>query len=179
MKDRADWQESGNTPMTRKQITAEKARELLDYDPETGVLTWKRHMSTRARKGKEAGVIQMGRYRRVGIYGKYYMAHRLAWLIMTGAWPKDEIDHINGDCAYNAWANLREATNTQNNWNTLHKNRSGLEGAAYHSGKGQYRATIRCMGETHFLGWFDSPERAHEAYKRAASRLHGEFARWE
>lgn len=179
MSERTDWQESGNTPMTRKQITATEARELLHYDPITGALTWKRHMSTRARRGSEAGVIQEGRYRRVGIFGKYYMAHRLAWLIVTGDWPKDEIDHINGNCADNSWANLREATCTQNKWNTIQKNRSGLPGAAYHSATNRYRATIRCMGETHFLGWFHSPEEAHEAYKAAASKLHGEFARWK
>ena len=108
-----EWQESGREPMSRKQqklLNADEARELLDYDPATGVLRWKRNMTPRARAGKEAGVIQMGRYRRGGIRGRYYMSHRLAWLIVTGEWPTQEIDHINGACADNRWSNLRRSS---------------------------------------------------------------------
>lgn len=172
-----EWQESGREPMSRKQkVSAVEARELLDYDPTTGVLRWRRHMNPRARAGKEAGVIQDGRYRRIGIRGRYYMAHRLAWLIVTGEWPAHEVDHINGSCADNRWSNLRDATCAENKRNTIHRNRSGLIGAGYHAGKGQYRATIRVDGGRRFLGWFDAAEDAHAAYVLASKTYHKEFS---
>lgn len=59
------------TDQQRKILNADEARALLDYDPNTGALRWKRHMTPRARAGNEAGVIQQGKYRRIGIYGRY------------------------------------------------------------------------------------------------------------
>lgn len=156
-------------------LSAEEARALLDYNPHTGVLTWKRNMTTWTRAGDEAGVIQDGKYRRVGIRGRYYMSHRLAWLIVTGEWPKQEIDHANGEKADNRWENLRAATATQNRRNTKHKNRAGLIGASYHASTGRYRAQIRVDGRRLFLGWFQTAEEASVAYAAAAIRHHGEF----
>lgn len=157
-------------------IDAAKARELLDYDPDTGSLRWKRHMSTRARAGDEAGLIQQGRYRRVGIHGRYYMAHRLAWLIVHGEWPANELDHINGEHADNRLCNLRQATSAENKRNTIHRNRSGLIGASYHSATNRYRATISVAGRKKFLGWFTNAEDAHAAYVAASRKYHGEFS---
>lgn len=176
-----DWRLTGDAGMMndkqQKMLNAEQVRALLDYSPETGVLRWKRHMTPRARAGTEAGVIQDGKYRRVGILGRYYMAHRLAWLIVYGRWPEVEIDHVNGNKADNRICNLREATPTQNRWNTRHRNRAGLTGAGYSAHKGQYRAQIRIEdGGRKFLGWFDSAEEAHAAYAVASKELHGEFS---
>jgi hypothetical protein len=176
----ADWNVRGETRMTdaqRRMLNAVEARELLRYERDTGRLIWKRHMTPRARMEKEAGVIQSGRYRRIGIYGRYYMAHRLAWLIETGKWPDKEIDHVNGICYDNRWCNLRPATTQQNNRNTLHANKSGLIGASYHSGTGRFRAQIRTSSGRKFLGWFDTAEQAHAAYRDAARAHHGEFSR--
>jgi hypothetical protein len=170
------WQEM-LSEQQRKILNAEEVRALLDYDPETGVLRWKQHMTPRARMGKEAGVIQQGKYRRVGIYGRYYMAHRLAWLIVTGEWPTHEIDHINGQKADNRLCNLRPATPEQNKRNTRHRNNTGLPGASYSSVNGKFRAQIRVNGRRKFLGWFDNAEDAHAAYVAAARRYHGEFAK--
>ena len=160
----------------QKLLNAAEVRDLLEYAPDTGVLRWKRHMTPRARAGKEAGVIQQGKYRRIGIFGSYYMAHRLAWLIVTGEWPTHEIDHINGRKADNRWVNLREATPTENKRNTVHRNKSGLLGASYSTNKGMFRAQIRVSGHRKFLGWFDNAEDAHAAYVAAAKSFHGEFA---
>ena len=175
---RGDWELQGSTGMTdkqRKMLNADEVRRLLHYDQETGVLRWKQDMTTWTRAGSEAGVIQMGKYRRVGIRGRYYMAHRLAWLIVTGMWPTHEIDHINGNKADNRWVNLRAATTTQNRRNTRHQNRSGLIGASYHAGSGRYRAQIRVDGRRIFLGWFQTAKEASAAYVAAAIRHHGEF----
>lgn len=175
---RADWDVSGEARMTDKQrrmLNADEARELLNYDPASGVLRWKRDMTTWTRAGDEAGVVQEGKYRRVGIRGRYYMAHRLAWLIVTGHFPEHEIDHVNGKKADNRWVNLRAATATQNRRNTRHENRSGLIGASYHAGTNRYRAQIRVDGIRIFLGWFQTAEEASAAYVAAAIRHHGEF----
>lgn len=168
-----DWKLSG----TGRMETATDFARLLSYEPDSGRLIWRKHMTPRARMGKEAGVVQMGRYRRIGIYGRYYMAHRIAWLLMTGEWPAAQIDHINGDCSDNRWLNLRSATDSQNKQNTAHANRSGLLGAGWSSTKGQYRAQIRTKGRRIFLGWFDSAEDAHAAYVEAARKYHGEYAK--
>jgi len=175
----ADWQERGEGMMTPKQqrmLNAEEAKSIMAYNPETGVITWLRHMTPRARAGTEAGVIQSGKYRRIGYLGRYYLAHRLAWLLMTGAWPQGEIDHVNGQKSDNRWSNLRLATSTQNRRNTRHSNSSGLIGAAYSAHKGMYRASIRIDGKRKFLGWFETAEEASAAYVRASKELHGEFS---
>ena len=170
------WQDE-ITEQQRKIFNADEARALLDYDPETGVLRWKQHMTPRARAGTEAGVIQSGKYRRIGINGRYYMAHRLAWLIVTGEWPTHEIDHRNGQKSDNRLCNLRQATPEQNKRNTSHKNNTGLIDASYSSVNGKYRAQIRVGGSRKFLGWFANAEDAHAAYVAAAREYHGEFAK--
>lgn len=105
------------------------------------------------------------------------MAHRLAWLIVTGCWPTHEIDHINGSKADNRLCNLRAATPEQNKRNTHHRNNTGLIGASYSSVNGKFRAQIRVGGKRKFLGWFTNAEDAHTAYVDAARKYHGEFAK--
>jgi hypothetical protein len=80
--------------------------------------------SSNARAGDVAGGANNGdRYRRIRVDNQLYQAHRLAWLYMTGEWPSNGIDHINGHRADNRWANLREATQSQNmaNGRRLHQ----------------------------------------------------------
>lgn len=173
--DAQPWQEMLSTEQ-RKFLNADEARGLLDYDRDSGDLRWKQHMTPRARAGTVAGVIQEGKYRRVGIYGRYYLAHRLAWLIATGEWPPHEIDHINGIKSDNRLCNLRLATSAQNNRNTIHHNRAGLVGASYSSTKGMYRAQIRVGGKRKFLGWFTTADEASAVYTAAARKYHREFA---
>ncbi len=97
---------------------------------------------------------------------------------MTGAWP-DQIDHINGDRMDNRWANLRLATNSQNHANSKRyvTNRCGFKGVSWRSDKNKWSARIVRNYRAKNLGYFDSPEQAHEAYVRAAEVVHGEFAR--
>jgi hypothetical protein len=68
-------------------LTAERLREVLDYNPETGVFTWKVRTSIRVVAGKVAGSVGKRGYLIIGVGGRNYYAHRLAWLHMTGEWP--------------------------------------------------------------------------------------------
>ncbi len=113
------------------------------------------------------------------VAGKMYKAHRLAWFYMTGEWPPDQIDHIDGDRDNNRLVNLRKATNAQNGANArLSKNNSsGFKGVSFDTSVGRWRASIRRNRQLHYLGFFNTPEEAHAAYASAAVQLFGEFAR--
>lgn len=105
------------------------------------------------------------------------MAHRLAFAIMTGRWPEDEIDHINGKRDDNRWENLRAATRTENRWNTDKRkdNKSGFKGVHAHGDK--WRAAIQHNKQRIDLGIFDTAQQASDAYVKRQNELHKEFAR--
>jgi hypothetical protein len=165
---------------TRNELTAERLRELLHYDPNTGEFRWRV-----AKKGMYAGTVagchnRYGDgYRLIGIDGRLYREHRLAWLYMTGAWPTHEIDHINGDRVDNRFCNLQEATPTENRRNSRKRvnNTSGYKGVSWDSTKGLWKARITVGRKEKFLGRFSSPERAYIAYIFATWDHHGDFWR--
>lgn len=161
-------------------ITAERVREVLSYDPETGELTWIKQLSNRNPVGNRAGVIckQHG-YRIIGIDKKTYHAARLAFLWMMGRWPGDRVDHINMDRSDDRWCNLREATHSQNLANTRRwsHNSSGFKGVHLHRQNGKWRARITRNKRHISLGLYDTPEEAHAAYCAAAAEFYGDFAR--
>lgn len=160
-------------------LTAERLREVLDYDPETGAFTWKVMLAYRAKVGAVAGWSGDDGRITITINNTYYKAHRLAWLYMTGRWPEQDIDHRDLDASNNRWNNLREATPAQNLWNTgAHRNnKTGYKGVFLVVSSGRYRAAIRVAGKTLHLGCFMSAEMAHAAYAAAAREHRGEFAR--
>ena len=176
--------------MTRRErhrvhLTAEFVRSVLDYDPQTGILRW-RHRWDRPQQwntrysGTVAGQINNG-YRCIQVERDKgaYNAARLAWLYVTGEWPLDQIDHINGIRDDNRWRNLRAASNAENNRNrgAQSNNGTGLRGVS-RWGK-RWQARISVDGRQVRVGAFDTPEEAAAAYAAAARRLHGEFARTE
>ena len=159
-------------------ITAERLREVLSYDAGTGEFTWNISASN-VMAGSVAGSVNDRGYRQITIeHGRYY-AHRLAWLYMTGEWPKHQIDHINGSKGDNRFSNLREATPSQNHGNTNRpsSNTSGFKGVCFHRGLGRWVAYIRVRKKKMHLGCFDTPEAAHSAYVVAAEKHFGGFAR--
>src|SRR5437879_5605760 len=103
--------------MEAAMLTAERLKELLTYDPETGEFRWKVAPNGRVRVGDIAGCVSSRGYILIGIDGALYRAHRLAFLFMTGAFPEPQVDHSNRDKADNRWLKLREANNSQNNAN--------------------------------------------------------------
>jgi hypothetical protein len=160
----------------RAELTAERLREVLSCNPETGLFTCKVSRGN-IRAGSIAGIKRHDGYIRIYIDGRWYMAHRLIWLHAYGTWPEHEIDHVDGDKTNNRLCNLRLATTSQNNANRpVHKNnKCGFKGVALYRGK--WRSQIQVDGKNHHLGYFDTAEEAHAAYVAAAEKHFGRFAR--
>src|SRR6266446_8705973 len=102
-----------------EEVELEFLKKNIKYDPVTGHFTWiKKRKGRNHAIGSKAGYTDAYGYLTIGINYKIYKAHRLAWLYMTGKWPKNFIDHINRDPSDNRWENLREATRSQNQINS-------------------------------------------------------------
>ena len=158
-------------------VTQEQLRELLDYDQETGIFTWKVRTTKSIHIGDVAGNVHItSGYRRISIFGSLYYAHRLAWLYVYGKIPLVVIDHKNSVRDDNRIVNLREANRSQNSAHRAPMGKSGFMGVCYHKRTGKWRAKIRKDHVERYLGIFDAPEAAGAAYDSAAKVLHGEFA---
>jgi hypothetical protein len=157
-------------------LTAERARELLHYDAETGVFTWRKSRRG-VRPGKCGRVSPVHGYLDIRVDGVYCRAHRLAFLYMTGAFPPGDVDHINGNPSDNRWANLRPATRTQNSINcrVRKNNTSGAHNVVWDAPRQKWRAQIRIDGRRVNLGRFSEKEDAIRAYAAAAAKHHGAF----
>lgn len=156
-------------------ITQDRLKEVLRYDPETGLFTWLVATGRRMRVGSVAGTKSSEGYIRIAVDGKIYRAHRLAFLYMTGEWPHDQVDHCDTDRTNNRWLNLRPASNSQNAANKRATSSTGYKGV-YKNGIG-YAAQITVGGKNIYLGQFSTPEQASAAYVAAANDNFGEFAR--
>lgn len=158
-------------------LTQERLRELLSYDPETGQFTWVARRQ-RVRVGQVAGTKNKYGYLQIGIDGRKYALHRLAWLWVTGEWPPKEIDHINRDSTDNRFANLRLATSSQNNCNQSMRgdNTSGVKGVSWNKKSGKWHSRIVVNGKYRHLGLFSDLKDAASAYEVAAQQAFGEFA---
>lgn len=158
-------------------VTAERLRELLHYDPETGTFRWKVRQGTQRAPGEIAGGVNQKGYGRISIDGRAHQSHRLAWLYVYGEWPALTIDHINRVTVDNRIANLRLATISQNGANSIgRKGRNPFKGVTL-TKENKWHAQIGKDGRRFHLGTFSTPEEAHEAYACAAVDLFGEFAR--
>jgi hypothetical protein len=155
-------------------LTAERLRNVVDYNPETGVFTRRARLAQRHRVGDRADIpIKQTGYRSIGIDGKTYQAHRCAWLYVHGEWPSDTIDHLNGDRGDNRLVNLRsvtEAVNHQNLRVPKRNNKSGYLGVVAHQNR--WRASVTFNKKVIRIGMFDTPEEAHAAYLAAKRKLH-------
>ena len=168
--------------MTRKAreayLTATEVRRLLRYESETGTFFW-RVDTKNTLAGDVAGSRQSRGYWHIGIKNHLYMAHRLAWLYVTGEWPDGHIDHINGNRSDNRFVNLRIATNSENARNSRRRinNACGYKGVHYKKRLNKFVAQINVKGRVHHLGVFPTAAEAHAAYCKAAKEYFGEFAR--
>lgn len=156
------------------QLTSERLRAVLSYDPVTG--EFRRLVARQSRHiGKVAGTVCSGGYIQIKVDGRLYLAHRLAWLYVHGCWPAEDVDHINGRRGDNRIANLRDVAPAINNQN-LHAARvcsaTGLLGVSPNKRDGGFNAFIKVGRLSRNLGRFDTAEQAHEAYVSAKRQLH-------
>lgn len=154
-------------------LTVEHLRSRVSYDPQTGHFTWSA-ICRGIRPGQKAGMLNRYGYTVIMIDKVNYHAHRLAWLYVNGVWPKNLIDHINGQKSDNRITNLREATKSENGQNQRKAkagSKSGILGAHPH-GKSGWRASIVVGGVTMNLGTYRTPEEAHQAYIDAKRKHH-------
>jgi len=163
---------------TEKEI-AERVREVIHYDPETGIFTRKVRLAQRHHVGDRADMYITGGnaagYHRVSWDSQRYLAHRVAWLYVYGEWPKGVIDHIDGNKANNAIANLRDVTDKINAENTRRpraNSKSGYLGVHWHEQNKKWVARIQVDKKNIHIGCFDDPQKAHEAYIEYKRKLH-------
>jgi hypothetical protein len=175
-------------------VDIDRLRELLEYEPVTGLLRWRwREIESfsacqekeRLRTcngwntkyaGRIAGVANGCGYIVLKIDGRLHLGHRVAVALMTGRWPENYVDHIDRDEGNNRWANLREATNSQNQGNARiwKTNTSGVRGVSL--GKdGLYHASITIHGKATNLGSYRDIKLAKKAYDEAAIMHFGEY----
>lgn len=164
------------SPHEHLRPTVEQLREMLSYDPETGVLVWR---NKRGHNSRQAGSLNKDGYRYVVLNKRRHQEHRVAWAIHHGEWPKDSIDHENMVGSDNRMTNLREATVMENNRNRgpQSNNTTGFKGVTRDKNTGRYQSKIMANKTTHYLGCFDTAEEAGAAYAAAAVIHHGAFGR--
>jgi hypothetical protein len=160
-------------------LTAAQVGAVLGYDAETGLLRWKVATSNRVRVGAVAGKLSRDGYLRLSVFGCQVKAHRIAWLLQTGAWPSADIDHIDGDRSNNAFANLRDVSRQVNLQNrrvvSARKTSSSLLGvhkARNESNPWGASITLPERSRKKHLGYFPTEEAAHAAYLQAKRRVH-------
>ena len=150
-------------------VTADDVRRLLNYEPESGLFTWRGG----SKSGLAAGSQMKRGYCRIGVMGRKYFAHRLAWLHFYGAWPKNQIDHIDGCRNNNRIDNLRDVTREMNCQNQRKPQRSNTHGYLGVTRIGNKWASFLWLnGKPFRVGVFDSPDIAHQAYVVAKRQLH-------
>ena len=151
-------------------INQKALKEILSYDPETGGFIWLIAPANCMKAGDAAGTLDRG-YVQIGIKGKLYRAHRLAWLITYGEWPR-ELDHINHIRDDNRIANLREVTRQENckNRSPSKRNKSGVCGVCWNKASNKWLAMICVNSKNTYLGAFIDKFEAICARKSAENK---------
>lgn len=175
-------------------------KSVLDYEPLTGIFYWrerdigsagceeKAKQFNKRYAGSVAGSVDVNKYgfKRVKIFilGRRYLAHHLAWLYMTGEWPKGRIDHINRNGMDNSWSNLRDGSKINDRNKSLSvSNTSGANGVSWDKKKGKWRAQFsskkgakRIDKHIGYFSHFDDAKRAAKDFRDSLgfSESHGE-----
>ncbi len=166
--------------MATLDFTAEQLKEILHYDPDTGIFTWVKSNSVKVKVGDRAGgEAKRGVVINAKMFGRPTLAHRLAWLYMTGEHPPKGkvVDHRDRNPFNNIFTNLRLCTQQQNTWNQglSPRNKTGVRGVhVLHTGR--FHARLRTAEGLKILGNFRTLEAAAAAVNAARAKYHGEFA---
>lgn len=163
--------------MKNNKLTYEEAHRLFRYDPKTGKLYWKIRPSNNVLIGRDAGSEYSDRhtrYRRIFIKKKSYMAHRIIWLMKFGEWPKNEIDHLDGNGLNNCISNLRDVSGSVNCRNRKMRSDNKFGATGIRKNKNRWVAMIRDHdGQLRHIGSYKSKDDAITAYRSASNELGG------
>lgn len=154
-------------------LTQTELKRLLDYNPSTGLFTWKISRPN-AKQGNKAGNLDPSGYIRISVNSKNYTAHRLAFLYMTGNFPLNHTDHINHNRSDNRWINLRLVTQKENNRNLAKRsdNTSGTSGVSFSNKNNKWIVRIKVENCYKSFGAFPTIEEAISIRNQIMS-LHG------
>lgn len=162
--------------MAKTDLTAARVRELLDYNPDTGIFCWRSSKRGSVKAGDEAGFRRGDGYIKIKIDQHAVWAHRLVWLYVHGVLPAQQIDHINGNPSDNRLSNLRDvsgAVNSQNERKARRRKLGGtMLGAHWCATWRRWKSAICIDGKARHIGWFDTEADAHAAYVAAKRQLH-------
>lgn len=151
-------------------LTAERLKDLLSYDEETGAFRW-RQTKGRAKAGEVAGATDTYGYCVIRIDRVLYKAHRLAWLYTHDRWPVGLLDHINREPGDNRIANLREVSPSENMHNSNRTTQSGTPGVRWRAERSKWVAQIRVGYRNHVLGSFPTKQEAIDARRKAEQAM--------
>jgi len=158
-----------------KTLTQERLKELLHYDPMSGVFMWK--MSRPGIKlSRVAGTVsKKDGYIRINVDYQIYLASRLAWFYQEGYWPEHEVDHRDRIRDNNKWENLRHASRQCNsrNCNISKWNTSGITGVSWDKGKQRWESYVTISGKRFHLGYFT--DKINAAYARLSAEVKYKF----
>lgn len=142
-----------------KKLIQSRLKELLYYDPETGIFTWLISRGWSAKAGQVAGgICKISGYRHICIDGRSYPASRLAWFYMEGYWPENLVDHHDRIRHNDKWCNLRHVTPVCNaiNCGIVKNNKSGITGVCWNKAMKKWESQIQVLGKKIHLGHFKS-----------------------
>jgi hypothetical protein len=159
------------------ELSQDELQKRVHYDPETGKFTWLPSAGPHGgHAGCEAGTLTSGGYIQIGMNYKSMLAHRLAWLYMTGSWPDCQIDHIDGNRTNNRFSNLRSVNRQQNVLNSLRKSTTSPYPGVSRPRNGRFRAMIKSGDKSRVIGYSDSEKEAYALYLMDFAEHHGEEA---
>jgi len=157
------------------ELTQTRLKELFYYNADTGLFIRRIRTGDGTKIGQVAGGIRADGYIVISCDAKRYKAHRLVWFYVHGVWPKDQIDHIDGNPSNNSLSNLREATHAENHQNRRRMNKNnkcGFLGVEKIKDRARWRAMITINKKVRYVGTFATPLEAHRAYITAKQHLH-------
>lgn len=156
-------------------LTHERLKQLVSYNPETGLFTRLIATSRSTKVGEQIGTIHRSGYIYAMLDYETFSAHRLAWFYVHGKMPKYDIDHINGNKTDNRISNLRDVkmqVNMQNERKPRKTNTSGYLGAYFRKERNKWVALLTVDGKQKRFGSFNTPEEAHQEYLRVKRFYH-------
>lgn len=161
-----------------QEITQDELKSFFEYNKLTGKFT-RLVAAGRELSGSVASCIDSDGYIRIGINGRVYLAHCLAWLYVTGVFPKISVNHLNGIKTDNSFDNLRLASRSEiaANSKISSRNSSGFKGVSFNKTKGKYKACVVKNGKQIHIGYFSTALEAHRERSVIFQRLFGQFAR--